>query len=300
MTDGKDIVAGCDRFAAYLDDPRAYVTSRPRLDIEGVGRRQDTGDPVTVTARSLFLTRDVSVQVSNEPIYVPEERGFRLPHWHTDTYAGGFALQAGCLERWAATNARVLDLASGLALFGTEAAALGFTVDCADAELGADDHPMFTAARRAVERDYADQMELLCCLARHGASERYRMDEPTLAILERLVAARLATAAAYPRVSGRRFRDDATRLATVANETYDAVLCGWLLVHLVEEDERRVIESAVRVTRPGGEVRLRAGTGENLAARARSWWPDGWVLGKRVVIGEGSAADRMVLHVSVG
>ncbi|MFT3772123.1 MAG: hypothetical protein QM820_42500 [Minicystis sp.] len=167
---------GCERFAAHLDDPRAYVMSRPRFDLEDVGRRQDTGEPVTVTARSLFLTRDVTVQVSNEPIYVPAERRFRLPDWHVDTYAGGLALPADRLAGWAGSRARVLDLASGLSLFATEAAALGFTVDCADAELGDDAHPMFAAAKRAVQRDYADQMELLRCLARHGANDRYRME----------------------------------------------------------------------------------------------------------------------------
>ena len=292
-----DLAGECGRFAAHLDDPRAYVKARPRLDLEDVGKRQDTAEPVTVTARSLFLTRDVTVQVSDEPVYVPAERRFRLPDWHADTYLGGFTLSAGDLARWSAERARVLDLASGLALFATEAAALGFTVDCADAELGADDHPMFAAAGRAVRRDYADQLELLRCLARHGAGERYRMDDPALVLLDRLLAARHETAAAYPRASGRRFRDDATRLATVDDDAYDAVVCGWLLVHLGEDDERRVVESAVRVTRPGGEARVRAGTGENLAARVQGWWPDARIGGKRITVAAGSAEDGVVLRV---
>jgi hypothetical protein len=123
------------RFAPYLDDPRSYVAARARLDLEGVGRRAGTGEPVTVTARSLLLTRDVTVQVSSEPIYVAAERRHRAPDWHVDTYLGGFALDAERLDRWAREGARVLDLASGLALFATEASALGLVVDCADAEL---------------------------------------------------------------------------------------------------------------------------------------------------------------------
>jgi SAM-dependent methyltransferase len=287
------------RFAAFLDDPRAYVNARPRLDLEAVGRRAETGEPVTVTARSLLLTRDVTVQVSDEPIYVPSEKGFRLPPFHVDTYLGGFALTAERITAWSDARGKVLDLASGLALFATEAAALGIAVDCADAELGADDHPMFAAAQRAVRRDYADQLELLACLAEHGANDRYRLDEPARTLLDRLLAARHDTAAAYPRPSGRRFREDATRLATVADDTYDAVLCGWLLVHLGEDDERRVIESAVRVTKPGGEVRVRAGTGDDLAARVRAWWPAGAIGGKRATIAAASAQDLVVLRVEL-
>ena len=43
----------CERFAPFLEDPRAYVAAQTALDLEEVGRRAGSGEPVTVTARSL-------------------------------------------------------------------------------------------------------------------------------------------------------------------------------------------------------------------------------------------------------
>lgn len=294
----------CARLAPYLDDPAAYVAARKALDLEEVGRRAGSDEPVTVTARSLFLTRDVTVQVSREPVYVASESRFREPDWHVDTFLGGLGLSAEMVRRWAEEGLTVLDVASGLGLFATEAAALGIRVDCVDAEF-TDDHPMFAVARRSVPRSYVDQMELLWCLARRAAAapvgggprSRYRMEGPELELLERLLAARHETAARYPAPSGRRFREDATRLGSLADDTYDVVVSGWLLVHLSEEDERRTVESAARVTRGGGEIRLRAGTGGNLARRFRGWFPGGEVAGKRVAVAEGSQEDLLVLRV---
>ena len=54
------------------------------LRLEEVGRRAGTGEPVTVTARSLFLTRDVTVQVGAEPVYVDGEHRLRGRGWETD------------------------------------------------------------------------------------------------------------------------------------------------------------------------------------------------------------------------
>jgi hypothetical protein len=285
-----------ERFAPLLDDPRAYVVARAALDLDAVGRRADGGAPVTVTARSLFLTRDVTVQVSAEPVYVAEERGFRAPDWHVDTYLGGLGLTAGLLARWAERRTPILDLASGLALFATEAASLGLHVDCADAEF-VDGHPMFAVAAQAVARSYVDQLELLLCLSRSGRDRRWRLDAEAQGLLEHLVAAAPLTAARYPAPSGRRFRDDATALATVPDDAYGVVLCPWLLVHLGEDDERRVLEAAVRVTRPGGEVRVRAGTGGSLARRFEGWFPGGEARGKRVDVEGASQDDRLVLRV---
>jgi hypothetical protein len=286
----------CERFAPFLDDPRAYVAAQTALDLEEVGRRAGTGEPVTVTARSLFLTRDVTVQVSPEPVYVAAARGFRPPDWHVDTYFGGLGLSAALLARWAEERAEILDLASGLSLFATEASTLGLRVDCADAEF-VDGHPMFAVAKRAVLRSYVDQLQLLLCLSRRGPSPRWRLDAQAEATLEQLAAAGEATAASYPAPSGRRFRDDATRLATVPDDTYDVVLCPWLLVHLAEEDEVRVIEASVRVTRSGGEVRLRAGTGGSLVRRFHGWFPEGKAGTKSLDVDGASQDDLLVLRV---
>jgi hypothetical protein len=285
-----------ERFTPFLDDPRAYVARQAPLDLERVGRRADGDAPVTVTARSLFLTRDVTVQVSPEPIYVTAEQGFRPPDWHVDTYFGGLGLEAAALAGWAEEPTPILDLASGLSLFATEAAALGLRVDCADAEF-VDGHPMFAIAREAVARSYADQLHFLLYLSRHGAGPRWHLDAPAEALLERLADAAPRTAARYPEPSGRRFRDDATALATVPDDRYGVVLCPWLLVHLDEADERRVIEAAVRVTRAGGEVRVRAGTGGSLERRFRGWFPSGEASGKQVEVDGASHDDLLVLRV---
>ncbi len=287
----------CERFAPYLHDPGAYVAARSALDLEAVGRRADSDEPVTVTARSLFLTRDVTVQVSREPVYVASEGRFREPDWHVDTYLGGLGLTAELLGRWADEGRVVLDVASGLGLFATEAASLGVRVDCADAEF-TDDHPMFAVAQRAVARGYVDQMELLWCLARHGSSPRHHIEGRELELLDRVFAARHVTASTYPAPSGRRFREDATRLGTVGDDTYDVVLSAWLLVHLSEEDERRTVEAAARVTRTGGEIRLRAGTGGAWPGDFRGWFPEGRVAGKQVAVDEGSEDDLLILRVA--
>jgi SAM-dependent methyltransferase len=267
------------------------------LRLEDVGRRAGTGEPVTVTARSLFLTRDVTVQAGTEAIYV--DGAHQLPEWHADTYLGGLGLSPDLLARWIDAKAAVLDLASGLALFGVEAAALGLSVDCADAEFGPG-HESFALAKPAIARSYGVELERLRSLARRGEDPRYHMSEETLNLLDRLIEHHAATVARYPEPSGRRFVDDARSLATVADDGYDAVLCGWLLVHLTEEDERRVVRAAVRVTRPGGEVRLRAGTGGSLAKRYEAWFPGGAMESKRAVVGAGSREDLLILHVARG
>jgi hypothetical protein len=66
---------------------------------------------------------------------------------------------------------------------------------------------------------------------------------------------------------------------------------------LTEEDERRVLEAAVRVTRPGGEVRVRAGTGGSLAQRFHGWFPELEVGTKHVDVDGTSQDDLLVLRV---
>jgi hypothetical protein len=66
---------------------------------------------------------------------------------------------------------------------------------------------------------------------------------------------------------------------------------------LSDEDEQRVLRTAVRVTRPGGDVRVRSGTGGSLASRFATWFPDGAFGKKRVRVDESSIDDLLVLRV---
>jgi len=267
-----------------------------------MGRTRDETDQVTGTVRSLFLTRDLRVQSSRETRYDAGTGGFHVPRWDADTYLGGLGIGADELASWAASGSKVLDLGAGLALFATEAIALDIEVDCADLEYD-EGHPTFAVAKDAVATRYPEQMTFLRCLSKHSRQERYLMDESTLDLLDLLYGSRHHVAADYPKPSGRRFRGDATTLEQVADGSYAAVLCPWLLAHLEGDAEKRVVETCVRVTRGGGQVRLRAGLGENLAEQFRSWYGLGpeqsqcTLLGKRVAISRSSVNDLLVLHV---
>jgi len=292
----------CARYARFHQQPHRYEPEHGLLDLETVGHKKDSADKVTVTARSLFLTRSGGVQTSPEEKYDTRESRFRIPRWDFDTYAGGLGLHGERIRKWAAQGAKVLDLAAGLAMFATEAGELDIEVDCADLEFG-DDNPMFPIAKQALGRCYAEQLEFLQCLCRHSDNDNYQLDEATAVLLDRLVAKRHEIVDRYPRVSGRRYIADATVLSEVADDTYDAVLCPWLLVHLTEQQEQDVITASTRVTRPGGQLRVRAGFGADLSDEFRQWFApaaaDGsWRVGqKRVKINPESYDDLLVLDV---
>ncbi len=255
----------CERFCAYHREPEAFFRGTRGLDQDRLSRGDDGERRVTVTARGLFLTRDLLVQHDTEPSYDAERGGHHVPRWDHDTYLGGLALPA---DAALLASERILDVASGLALAPTELSVLGATVDCVDLEVD-DAHRGFSLTRPRVVDRHAEQLELLRCLARHAEHPRYTMSEPLLHLLDTLLARSSAIASAYPRVSGARRRGDATTLDDIADGTYDRVMCGWLLVHLEPDDERRAVASLLRVTRLGGHVHVRAGYGGELRDRVR-------------------------------
>jgi SAM-dependent methyltransferase len=226
---------------------------------------------VTVTARGLLLTRDLCVQQGEEEVYDAVVGGFRLPLWSHDTCLGGLGLDASTIA--ASKGARVLDVASGLAIFGTELSVLGAAVDCVDLEID-DAHPSFELVRTEVRSRYPEQLALLSRLAQDATSERYAMNADELALLDRLVADAASITDTYPALSGKRIQDDARTLDKLDDNTYDLVTCGWLMVHLEPDDERRTLESLLRVAKPGGRVHIRAGYGGQLADRIHAWKPD--------------------------
>ena len=282
------MLADCCRRFADLD---AYLTEVGSIDLGAASKTRD-GGACTVTARGVLLTRDGTVQHCSEEVY--GEQGWQLAPWHHDTYFGGLGVDAATMRRFAA--GRILDLGAGLGLFATEASVLGLEVDCADLEM-VDDHPAFELATSWFRRHYADQIELLHCLSSHRGHPRYDLGEHAAPLLARLYEARADVARHYPKPSGRRFVADARSLTGVADQTYDLVLSGWLTVHLEEQDERRVLESAVRVTRSGGEVRIKAGYGADAVGTFRRGYPGGVVAGRTVSATAASRDDLLVLAV---
>jgi 2-polyprenyl-3-methyl-5-hydroxy-6-metoxy-1,4-benzoquinol methylase len=284
----------CQRFAPYHADPAAFFEARDAIDLDRLSLSPDGERRVTVTARGLFLTRAIAVQHDREAIYDVVHRVHAPPRWDHDTYLGGLALTAAQVEQY--RRGRVLDVASGLALFATEMSALGAEVDCVDLELD-DAHPSFAAAKEHVRARYATQLSFLACLAAHGPGERYRLDAATARLLDELSAAAALVVERYPAISGRRLRLDARDLAALDADRYDAVLSGWLMVHLEPDDERRVLESMARVVRPGGRLHVRAGYGADLAPRLRAWFPGLAIAGKRFEL-EATSEDLAVLRAS--
>jgi len=282
---------------------RAHASITPssdepgELDLERLGVAMD-GQKLTTTARSLFLTRSLEAQTSTEEQFDPERGCFALPKWYVDTYFGGFALNAELLASWKQRASRVLDLAAGLSAFATEACLLGIEVDCADREL-IDGHPSFAEVARYLQATYAGQMRKLLLLSQRD-KERYGMRDAAVRLLQQLLDGADRTTAAYPEPSGTRFQADATQLSEVADDSYDVVLSGWLLVHLDEQQEQEAIRSAVRVTKPGGQVRIRGGYGGSIVDNFRKWFgAEALSLGaKRACLNSASYADLLILDVN--
>lgn len=219
-------------------------------------RRRD-GSLVTVTARGLFLDRDLRVQRSADDVYDPVLERHAVPRWDHDTFVGGLALDAQLVDAWRSRHTRVLDLAAGLAVVATELAALGVEVDAADGEFD-DDHPAFADATALVRQRYVSEME---DLDRRRMEPRWTMDERHGRLFDACFAQREAIARAFPAGPGRRWRADARDLAPLPDASYDVVLTGWLMVHLDEAAQASALGSMLRVTRPGGEIRVKAGHG---------------------------------------
>jgi hypothetical protein len=222
-----------------------------------------------------MLNRELRVQEGKEEVFVGGRHA--LPRWDYDTAYGGLGLSVSRIE--GLVQRRVLDAASGLSILATELSILGVVADCVDIEID-DAHPSLQAAAAHVRERYSAELTRLCELVDSGA-ERYVMSVDERRLLARLVGHAPTVASRYPAVSGKRIRDDVTALSSIEDATYDAALCGWLMVHLEEADERRAIESLVRVTKPGGHVHVRAGYGGDAAERIRDW------LGDRVAIERG-------------
>ena len=300
MLDSKATPGNCCRkFAAFHGRPHEFQSQREGLDLDDVGRGRGDRGRVTVTARSLFLTRDMSVQAPRE-LEHPTELSRAAVAWHVDTYVGGLGLTSSFLERLQQNRGRMLDLAAGLSVFATEAAVLGVEVDCADLHVD-DASDMLAITKEVISASYVEQMEFLGCLSRHSANPSYRMDEDAARLFDRVHEAREAIARAYPEPSGRRFKDDARSLDAVEDRAYSAVVCPWLLVHLDDDDAMKVIRAAVRMTRPDGEVRIKAGMGGSMAKLFKKWFgfasDRGAVVGREVRVDSESQADLLVLRV---
>ncbi len=267
------------------------------LDLERLGVAMD-GQKLTTTARSLFLTRSLEAQTSTEEQFDPERGGFALPRWYLDTYFGGFRLAAELLASWKRERCRVLDLAAGLSAFATEARLLGIEVDCADSEL-IDGHPSFAEVAQHLKATYAEQMRKLLLLSQSD-DERYNMKGAEKRLLRQLLDGAERTTEAYPEPSGKRFQTDATQLAEVEDDCYEVVICGWLLVHLDEQQEQNTIRAAVRVTKPNGQIRIRGGYGGSIVDNFHKWFAGDTLShgAKQARLHGDSSADLLILDVT--
>lgn len=260
----------CARFGAFHAAPAAFFERDAALDQDAQSRSRDGTRRVTVTARGLFLTRDLLVEHDEEEAYDARLGRHGARRWHHDTALGGLGLDAVLVSQ--IRGRRVLDVASGLAVFGTELSTLGADVDCVDLELD-DAHPSFDLVRPILRSRYAEQLMFLRCLARHSENARYAMSAAEATLLDALVARARTVSETYPAVSGERRQGDATTLSELGDGVYDLVTSGWLMVHLEPDDERRAIASMIRVAKPGGQIHVRAGYGGSLADRVLGWFP---------------------------
>lgn len=269
------------------------------LLLEDVKRRD--GTPITVTARGLFLTRDLRVQSSDETTYDATRGVHDVPRWDHDTYVGGLAVDADDVDTWVQRGARVLDLASGLSVVPTELAALGVRVDAVDGEFD-DHHPAFDAAALEVRQIYVQEMRHLASLWR---DTRYAMAPQQERLFSRCLTAAAFVASNYPRGPARRLLGDARDLAGIEDVAYDVVLSGWLMVHLDDASQARALASMIRVAAPGGELRIKAGHGGDArrdVARAFDVDASGRFVvgGRRGRIDPRSARDLLVLRIDEG
>jgi SAM-dependent methyltransferase len=250
----------CERFGPFHHDPSAWRGAS--LDLTGTRGRG--GHPITVTARALFLGRDLRAQRDVETIWSPKQKAHALPPWDHDTAVGGLGLDANCVDRWRRTGARVLDVGSGLSIVPTELACLGVHVETLDAEFDAE-HRAFDLVGRAVREAYVDEMAFLRCCSQHARHPRYVMNDATRALFDACWHAREEIAGRFPAGPARRVLGDACDLAPMTTSSFDVVLSGWLMVHLDETSRAAALVAMTRVTRVGGEIRIKAGHGGDAA-----------------------------------
>jgi SAM-dependent methyltransferase len=153
-------------------------------------------------------------------------------------------------------GARVLDVAAGPASFAVEAAALGVRVTAADPCYGARIDTLEVLARADHAR-VAAQMRAKPGLFRPGAESFRDVDEAAAARL--MAAERFLADYESGFVLGRYVGAGLPRLP-FADGAFDLTLCGHLLFlhgNLFDHDfHLAACRELIRVTRPGGEVRL--------------------------------------------
>jgi SAM-dependent methyltransferase len=195
---------------------------------------------VTMTARSLLLNKEVGV-----PVFGPTAMD------GNDVYTERLHLTHELLANWSSRGLRILDLGCGMSLFPAEAATLyGLQVD------GIDLSP-------TSEHKHQVSISYLCNIARLYLTLLSNGSDATTIERERTPMARLlfercvATIGAYQAFAVT--QGDATNLEHVPDDTYDVVLSLWLFMYLPRGAQQAAFAEVVRVTKPGGIVRIFSG-----------------------------------------
>ncbi|MBK5938571.1 hypothetical protein CCR96_04715 [Halochromatium roseum] len=232
---------------------------------------------VVLTARSLLLNQRVSITRLENVLYATQP-------WNYGSLSDALALTPADLQ--AMDGKRVLDVGGGASILGDELVTV-FGAERVDVvDLNQDEYNRRMSAawaqdasltnRNAVGVIYQQNMERLGYILRDVVN-----DDGWIDVHRRLEERAAATAESYftsPKIVRR--TGDATDLPSdLGTSVYDLVVSSWVLMYLDEEQRKNAIEEAIRVARPGAQIRLRGGVETADGGVATGWppQPDGTV-----------------------
>jgi hypothetical protein len=320
---------GCDEVDDDSDDSGEHLVIEPIVQCVNVKPRRielpsPVKDDVVLTGRSLFLNQNVSYfpAVDLDPTL-----------WNEGSYSKDLAIDSATLLGW--RGKRALDIAGGAGLFPEEARSFDISVDVVDlnsetyAELVDRDAPpgLLEAFglrdddelqyRDVIRHLYVHNLEIISDLVEQDGGAPGELGDA----FDHIISNRKAIARTLYDGSVRRNQGDATDLSEIDDDTYDVVLSCWMLNYLDDGGRRAVTSEAIRITKPGGEIRLQGGHEDAdgskktdfsdgterfpaiSAERFEHWFgetrtDDGFVVGGKLVrIGERSQESLLVLRV---
>jgi SAM-dependent methyltransferase len=213
---------------AFEPNPFTVYHKHHQNEIEGCGFKGGN-----ITARSLLLGRYLT---TSDVVYGP------------DNYIACLGLSGPYLHSLAKKN--VLDVGCGYAIFPAEAKVC-YNIEVYGTDLYA-------------KQDAMIQKAAFCQYAKnHLFAEYVRQQRGGLEpegckhqdVLRKLIASNLPVI--HGRYIGGEIENcDCTNLTSRQKDQFDAVFCSWLFMYLSHEEAVLTLKEMVRVTRPGGQIRI--------------------------------------------
>ncbi|HKO56944.1 MAG TPA: methyltransferase domain-containing protein [Thermoanaerobaculia bacterium] len=266
-----DVVATCRSAPDQLPDCSTFADYNEETQW---AMPEITENNIVLTGRTLFLREVLNTHVVKRKRYGrgtsnPDRLAFynKARGWNGESYSGLLRLSDRDLARL--RGAEVLDLGGGQGLFIEEAAMIGITVTSVDINrdryIVLKDGPTQPFPGQQVNVNqitheekaraaYVKNMEAIYC--RDQADDFIHDD--VRKTFNAVFSHRTAIANSFMDVS-QRVRGDATDLSRFGDDSFDAVISVWMLCYLNEDERAQVVAEAVRVTRPGGQIRIYGG-----------------------------------------